>query len=95
MHIMHSTACAALHSVHSRHSSTHLYASISSLTKAVSEREAAQIQRSSTFVAPATLTAVGSKAAPASASQRSTFCTRNLRQELGRGGRQRGQGSEK
>ncbi len=61
----------------------HLYASISSLTKAVSEREAAAIQRSSTLLALPRSTSLGTNAAPSSFSHRSTFCTRNLRQAPG------------
>ena len=57
----------------------HRYASISSRTKAVREREAAQIQRSSTLEAAPTSTAAGSKRCPASASQRSTFWAMKLR----------------
>jgi hypothetical protein len=56
----------------------HRYASISHRTKAVREREAAQIQRSNTFVAAAVSTLSGWKLRPVSASQRSVFCTRNL-----------------
>ena len=63
----------------------HLYASISSRTKAVSEREAAQIQRSSTLVAADTSTLSGWKACPVSCSHRTAFWTMNLQRGRGPG----------